>query len=160
MVEIKQLVDNEGDVYPVTAAEGVLFSDGENLSEKSFITGISVDGTTQTVTDGVVDLSIDSAPTNNSTNLITSGGVYTGLSGKQDSLVSGTSIKTINNETLLGSGNITINADTSACELLANKVTTISSSSTDTQYPSAKCMYDTVGDIELALDIIINGSSS
>lgn len=37
-----------------------------------------------------------------------SGSVETALSGKQDTLVSGTSIKTINNESLLGSGNITI----------------------------------------------------
>ena len=34
--------------------------------------------------------------------------VYDSLATKQDTLVSGTSIKTINNESLLGSGNITI----------------------------------------------------
>ena len=68
--------------------------------------------------------------------------INTAISGKQDTLVSGTNIKTINNQSLLGSGNITINADTSACELLANKVTSLSSSSTDTQYPSAKATYD------------------
>lgn len=33
----------------------------------------------------------------------------------------------------------------------SNKVTTISSSSTDTQYPTAKCMYDIIGDVEAAL---------
>lgn len=71
--------------------------------------------------------------------------------GAQPTLVSGTSIKTINNESLLGSGNITINADTSACELLVNKVTSLSSSSTDTQYPSAKCVYDIIGDVETLL---------
>lgn len=32
-----------------------------------------------------------------------------GLSGKQDALVSGTNIKTINNQSLLGSGNISLN---------------------------------------------------
>lgn len=32
-----------------------------------------------------------------------------------------------------------------------NKVTSISSSSTDTQYPSAKCVYDLIGDIETLL---------
>lgn len=37
------------------------------------------------------------------------------LDAKQDTLTSGTNIKTINNESLLGSGNITINADTSDC---------------------------------------------
>ena len=36
----------------------------------------------------------------------------------------------------------------------SNKVTTLSSSSTDTQYPSAKCVYDIVGDISSALDSI------
>ena len=45
-------------------------------------------------------------------------------------------------------------------EHTSNKVTAISSTSTDTQYPSAKCMYDIVGDIETALDAIINGSST
>lgn len=36
-------------------------------------------------------------------------------------------------------------------EQTSNKVTSISSSSTDTQYPSAKCVYDIVGDIETLL---------
>lgn len=89
---------------------------------------------------------IDSTPTSGSANLVTSGGVKTAVDTKQDTLVSGTNIKTINNESLLGSGNITINADTSACELLANKVTSLSSSSTNTQYPSAKAVYDALED--------------
>ena len=41
-------------------------------------------------------------------------------------------------------------------EVTNNKVTTISSLSTDNQYPSAKCVYDIVGDIEDALDEILN----
>ncbi len=40
----------------------------------------------------------------------------------------------------------------------SNKVTSISSSSTDTQYPSAKCVYTLIGDIESVLDAIINGT--
>ena len=39
-------------------------------------------------------------------------------------------------------------------ETANNKVTSISSSSTDTQYPSAKCVYDIVGDIASTLDTI------
>lgn len=39
-------------------------------------------------------------------------------------------------------------------EVLANKVTSISSSSTDTQYPSAKCMYDIIGDIETLINAL------
>ena len=72
---------------------------------------------------------IDNAPTSGSNNPVSSGGVYTALQ----------------------------NVTPEGVEVTSNKVTSISSSSTDTQYPSAKCMYDIVGDIELALDIIING---
>ena len=63
---------------------------------------------------------------------------------------------TINNESLLGSGNITISGggDVSGKEDKSNKVTSLSSSSTDTQYPSAKCVYDLIGDIESLLAAI------
>ena len=33
----------------------------------------------------------------------------------------------------------------------SNKVTSLSSASTNTQYPSAKCMYDILGNVENAL---------
>lgn len=75
---------------------------------------------------------VDNAPASGSTNVITSGAVYTALQ----------------------------NVTPEGVEYTSNKVTSISSSSTDTQYPSAKLLYDTVGDIELALDLIINGSGS
>lgn len=39
-------------------------------------------------------------------------------------------------------------------ESTSNKVTSLSASSTDTQYPSAKCVYDLVGDIETLLSSI------
>lgn len=69
-------------------------------------------------------------------------------STKQGILVSGENIKTINNESILGSGNITIEGggggDMSAYEVKANKVTTISASSTNEQYPSAKAVYDAI----------------
>lgn len=48
------------------------------------------------------------AATSGSTALFTSGGAYEALSGKQATLVSGTNIKTVNNNSLLGSGNIDI----------------------------------------------------
>lgn len=74
--------------------------------------------------------------------------------GAQEQLVSGTNIKTINNESILGSGNITISGgggDVSGKEDKSNKVTSLSASSTDTQYPSAKCVYDLIGDVETIL---------
>lgn len=39
-------------------------------------------------------------------------------------------------------------------EDVANKVTSLSSSSTDIQYPSAKCVYELVGDVETLLSSI------
>lgn len=75
----------------------------------------------------------------------------------QEALVSGTNIKTINNESILGSGNITISGgggDVSGKEDKSNKVTSLSASSTDTQYPSAKCVYDLIGDVESLLAAI------
>ena len=44
--------------------------------------------------------------------------------------------------------------DVSGKESTSNKVTSLSASSTDTQYPSAKCVYDLVGDIETLLAAI------
>ena len=39
----------------------------------------------------------------------------------------------------------------SNAEDITNKVTTLDSTSTDTQYPSAKCVYDLVGNVESLL---------
>lgn len=36
-------------------------------------------------------------------------------------------------------------------EIIDNLVTSISSQSTDSQYPSAKCVYDLIGDVETLL---------
>lgn len=49
---------------------------------------------------------------------------------------------------------ITSHQDISGKENSSNKVTSLSSSSTDTQYPSAKCVYDIVGNIETLLSQI------
>lgn len=74
----------------------------------TFIATTSNSGTNWNIT----PLTVDSVPTSASNNLVKSGGVYSALStlgaNKQDTLVSGTSIKTINNTSLLGSGNISI----------------------------------------------------
>lgn len=57
--------------------------------------------------------------------------------------------------------------DVSGKEDTTNKVTSITASSTNTQYPSAKCVYDEIdgiadmiGDIDTVLDNIINGPNN
>ena len=42
----------------------------------------------------------------------------------------------------------------SALEKTSNKVTSISSSSTNTEYPSAKCVYDLIGDVETLINAL------
>ena len=109
-VEIRQLKENDEIFYPVVAAEGVIFENGDNLEEKitgGVVSSITMNGNSYTPTAGVINLG-------------------------------------------------TISVDTSGKEDKSNKVTSISSSSTDTQYPSAKLLYDTVGNIESVLDRIIN----
>jgi hypothetical protein len=64
-------------------------------SYKGTVTGVKINGTTKNPSSGVVDLGT----------VITS---HQDISGKQDKLVSGTNIKTINGTSLLGSGNIVI----------------------------------------------------
>ena len=51
-------------------------------------------------------------------------------------------------------GYLTAHQDVSGKENLSSKVTSLSSSSTDIQYPSAKCVYDIVGNIETLLSAI------
>lgn len=52
------------------------------------------------------------------------------------------------------SGFLTSHQDVSGKENSSNKVTALSSSSTDSQYPSAKCIYDLVGNLESLLAAI------
>ncbi len=51
---------------------------------------------------------IDDTPTSGSENPVTSDGIKTALDTKQDKLESGTSIKTINNQSVLGNGNLDV----------------------------------------------------
>ena len=64
---------------------------------KGTVTGVKINGSTKNPSNGVVDLGT----------VITS---HQDISGKQDRLVSGTNIKTINGESILGSGDISISS--------------------------------------------------
>lgn len=44
-------------------------------------------------------------------------------------------------------------------EMTTNKVTSLSNSSTDTEYPSAKCVYDLIGDVETILATLTTPSA-
>ena len=55
---------------------------------------------------------------------------------------------------IAGAGFLTSHQDISGKQDVSNLVTSLSVSSTDTQYPSAKCVYDMIGDIEAVLATI------
>ena len=81
---------------------------------KGTVTSVKINGTNKNPSNGVVDLGT----------VITA---HQDISGKQDKLISGTNIKTINNQSLLGSGNINISApsitvDTSMSNTSTNPV--------------------------------------
>lgn len=86
-------------------------------------------GETEDIRDSRVS-GVDSTPTSGSANLVTSGGVKTALI-----------------QAVAGLG-----AAIEGKEDTANKVTSLSSSSTDTQYPSAKCVYDGLGTKQNIID--------
>lgn len=82
-----------GDLKDKTYQDGAAAAAAHTHSQ--YLTGVTINGTTKNPTSGVVDLGT----------VITS---HQDISGKQDKLVSGTNIKTINGASILGSGNITI----------------------------------------------------
>lgn len=91
-------------------------------------------------------------------------GIIPYVQGKQDTLVSGTNIKTINNQSILGSGNLTIGGGTGGTEYTAgdgiditNQVisvtgqvassaitTAVTTASTDSEIPTAKAVNDAI----------------
>ena len=57
-------------------------------------------------------------------------------------------------------GYLTEHQSISGKEDNSNKVTSLSASSTDTQYPSAKCVYDAIGDVETILNTLNDGGGA
>ena len=125
-------------------------------------------------------VTIDSTWVQNSTNPAESQLIQSALGNKQDTLVSGTNIKTINNESILGSGNITIsgggsgtvtgvkmnngsaiNPDANGVVDLGTVVTTVDSAlnASSTNPVENRAVYAAIGDIETALQIL-NGTNS
>ena len=101
--DIVALNDNKQDIITDLetirqgAAKGATALQSYTEQYKGTVTGVKINGTTKNPSNGIVDLGT----------VITS---HQNISGKQDKLVSGTNIKTINNQSLLGSGNIKISA--------------------------------------------------
>ena len=123
----KAYIQNKPTIPTVPTNVSAFTNDAGYTTNTGTITGITMNGASKG-TSGVVDLGtvitdisgkqdvIDSSHKLNadlvddttSTNKFVTASDKSTWSGKQDALVSGTNIKTINNESILGSGNITI----------------------------------------------------
>ena len=79
------------------AAKGATALQSYTEQYKGTVTGVKINGSTKNPSNGVVDIGT----------VITS---HQDISGKQDKLVSGTNIKTINGTSILGSGDIVISS--------------------------------------------------
>lgn len=70
---------------------------------------------------------------------------------KLKALIDGITVPTKVSELQNDAGYLTQHQDISGKEDSSNKVTILSASSTDAQYPSAKCVYDMIGNVEALL---------
>ena len=98
-ISSKQDIISDIETIRQGAAKGATALQSYTEQYKGTVTGVKVNGTTKNPSNGVVDLGT----------VITS---HQDISGKQDKLVSGTNIKTINGQSILGSGNVTIEGGT------------------------------------------------
>ena len=107
-------------------------------SYKGTVTGVKINGTTKNPSSGVVDLGT----------VITS---HQDISGKQDKLVSGTNIKTINGTSILGSGDITISGGSSSGSGAYSEVNHGTWDTTFTLTPNTFHVWDEVSALTLTL---------
>lgn len=117
-----------GDVKSVTYANGKAAAASHTHSQyltgyteqyKGTVTGVTINGSTKSPSNGAVNIGnvVTAVTMNGSSKTVSNGSVDLGtvitshqdISGKQDILTSGANIKTINNNSILGSGNLTIN---------------------------------------------------
>lgn len=105
-------------------------------SYKGTVTGVKINGTTKTPSSGTVDLGT----------VITS---HQDISGKQDKLVSGTNIKTINGTSILGSGDIVIEGGSSSGGAYA-EVSHGTGETTFTLTPNTFHVWDEVASLDLS----------
>lgn len=130
---------------------------------KGTVTGIKVNDSTKTPSSGTVDIGnvVTGVKINGSTKSPSSGTVDLGtvitahqdISGKQDKLVSGTNIKNINGQSLLGSGNITISSGGGSSSGGSGAYAEVNHGTSDTTFtltPNTFHVWDEVASLDLS----------
>lgn len=103
----------------------------------------TINGTSLLGSGNVAFPTVDQTYSATSTNAQSGVAVANAVAPKQDTLVSGTNIKTVGGNSLLGSGNVAFPI-----------VSSVSSSSTNDDAVGAKLFYDTCGDIETLINAL------
>ena len=134
-----------------TQAGAVIVGDNLSINSDGVLSSVGTVTSVNNISpvNGNVTLDIPSAVTEETI----SGWGFTKNEGTITSVKMNGSVISTSGEADLGTV-ITSHQDISGKQDKSNLVTSISSSSTDEQYPSAKCMYDMIGDIESTLQAI------
>lgn len=131
----------------------------EDLTNKPTIPVVPTNVSSFTNDAGYITTETDPVFGNSASAGITSSDI-TNWNGKQEALVSGTNIKTINNTSLLGSGDITIGG--SSVDVQINGTSIVSSNVanivTNTAYDSSTNKIATMSDIASAIGTALNGN--
>lgn len=147
-------IDDQTDLIEKFDAIVIPTKTSDLVNDSGFITSVpvlSVNGQT-----GAVVLTI---PTNTS-DLVNDSGFITSVPVLSVNSQTGAVVLTASDVNALPSNTTYVSSvnglsgAVSGLQTTSNLVTSVSSSSTDTQYPSAKCLYDLVGDIETLLSAI------
>ena len=128
---------------------------------KGTVTGVKVNGSTKSPSSGTVDIGnvvtsvkINGTTKSPSSGVVDLGTVVTDISGKQDKLVSGTNIKTINGTSLLGSGNIVISGGGGGSSSGSGAYAEVNHGTSDTTFtltPNTFHVWDEVASLTLTL---------
>lgn len=125
----------------ITNSLGYTPYDSTNPSgyQANILEGVQVNGTDLTITNKKVNVVV---PTNN--NQLTNGAGYITIAALSDYAT----------QTWVGQQGYLTSSAISNMQTTTNLVTSVDSSSTDSQYPSAKLFYDTCGDIETLINAL------
>lgn len=149
MKEVKQLKEKGEEFYPLTSAEGVVFEDGSFLSEKEF----AEDGKLTIKRNGVVVGTFTAnASKNKEINIVVPENGGSGSLSEEDEEVIAAAFNDLNDRVLENASAIeTLAGEISehsgelvGVEHTVNKVSSITSSSDDNQYPSARAVYTAI----------------
>lgn len=146
-VSSKQDIIDDLDTIRSGAALGATALQSYTEQYKGTVTGVKINGTTKNPSSGVVDLGT----------VITE---HQDLSGYQPKLVSGTNIKTINGQSLLGSGNIVIEGGGGASSGGSDAYAEVNHGTSDTTFtltPNTFHVWDEVATLDLSFGAETSG---